>query len=88
MGGRISLIGVLSGISGEVNTAAILSKGITLQGIYVGSRTMFEDMNRAIALHKLCPVVDRLFEFEQAKEAFSYLSGSQQDCDSVLLLRN
>jgi NADPH:quinone reductase-like Zn-dependent oxidoreductase len=73
MGGRISLIGVLSGISGEVNTAAILSKGITLQGIYVGSRDMFEDMNRAIALHKLCPVVDRTFEFAQIKAAFSYL---------------
>ncbi|AFY68877.1 NADPH:quinone reductase [Thalassoporum mexicanum PCC 7367] len=73
MGGRISLIGVLAGISGEVNTVAILSKAITIQGIYVGSRTMFEDMNRAIDLHKLNPIVDRVFGFAQAEEAFSYL---------------
>jgi NADPH:quinone reductase-like Zn-dependent oxidoreductase len=72
-GGHISLIGVLSGLSADVSTASILHKGIRLQGIYVGSREMFEAMNRAIALHRLKPIVDRVFSFEQAREALEYM---------------
>jgi NADPH:quinone reductase-like Zn-dependent oxidoreductase len=71
-GGLISLIGVLSG-GGEVNPMPLLMKGVTLRGIYVGSRAMFEAMNRVIALHKLEPVIDRVFNFEQIGEALSYL---------------
>jgi NADPH:quinone reductase-like Zn-dependent oxidoreductase len=74
--GRISLIGVLSG-AGEVNPMAALMKNVRIQGIYVGSRAMFEAMNRAIALHRLRPVVDRTFGFGEVKEALRYLeSGS------------
>lgn len=72
-GGQISLIGVLTGGSGEVSTASILQKNVRVQGIYVGSREMFEAMNRAIALHKLQPIVDRVFPFEQAREALAYM---------------
>jgi NADPH:quinone reductase-like Zn-dependent oxidoreductase len=73
MGGRISLIGVLTGNSGEVNPLAVLMKNVRLQGIYVGSREMFEAMNRAIALHRLRPVVDRVFPFQEIREALRYL---------------
>jgi NADPH:quinone reductase-like Zn-dependent oxidoreductase len=75
-GGRISLIGVLSG-SGQVNPVPVLMKNVRLQGIFVGSREMFEAMNRAIALHRLKPVVDRVFPFAQARDAFRHMeSGS------------
>lgn len=72
-GGQISLIGVLSGGSGEINTASILRKNVRVQGIYVGSREMFEAMNKAIALHKLRPVIDRVFEFPEAPQALKYM---------------
>jgi NADPH:quinone reductase-like Zn-dependent oxidoreductase len=72
MGGRISLIGVLSGTS-DVNIVPILMKNVQVQGIFVGSRAMFEAMNRAIALHQLRPVIDRVFEFDQAAEALRHL---------------
>lgn len=72
-GGRVSLIGVLTGVSGEISTASILHKNIRIQGIYVGSREMFEDMNRAIELHQMKPVIDRVFPFEQAREALTYM---------------
>jgi NADPH:quinone reductase-like Zn-dependent oxidoreductase len=76
IGGTISLIGVLSG-GGQVNPMPILMKSVRVQGIYVGSRDMFEAMNRAIALHQLRPVVDRVFPFAEIKEALRYLeSGS------------
>lgn len=72
VGGRISLIGVLAG-AGDVNHTQILMKSIDVQGIYVGSREMFEAMNRAIALHQIKPVVDRVFPFIEAKEAYRHL---------------
>lgn len=57
---------------GVVNTGAIFLKSLQLQGIYVGSREMFEEMNRAIALHKMRPIVDRVFAFEEIAEALVY----------------
>jgi NADPH:quinone reductase-like Zn-dependent oxidoreductase len=73
MGGRISLIGVLAGGAGQVNPLPILMKNVRSQGIYVGSREMFEAMNRAIALHKLRPVVDRVFAFAEIREALRHM---------------
>jgi NADPH:quinone reductase-like Zn-dependent oxidoreductase len=70
--GHVALIGVLSGY-GQVNPLPILMKGVRVTGIYVGSRAMFEAMNRAIALANLRPVVDRVFGFAEAVEAFRHL---------------
>lgn len=76
MGGHISLIGVLAGF-GQVDPLPILMKGICVQGIFVGSRAMFESMNGTIALHQLRPVVDRVFGFYEFPEALRYMeSGS------------
>jgi NADPH:quinone reductase-like Zn-dependent oxidoreductase len=75
MGGQISLIGVLSG-AGDINPMPILMKNVRVQGIYVGSRDMFDAMNRAIALHKLRPVVDRVFPFAEARDAYRYLESA------------
>ncbi len=73
MGGTISLIGVLAGGSGEIRTTSILMKSVRVQGIFVGSRAMFEAMNRAITLHQLHPVIDRVFPFEETREALRYM---------------
>ena len=51
----------------------LLMKNIRLQGIYVGSRAMFENMNRAIALHKLRPTIDRVFPFDDAAAAYDHM---------------
>lgn len=76
VGGRVSLIGVLGG-AGEVNHTQMLMKSIDMQGIYVGSREMFEAMNQAIALHQIKPVIDRTFPLDAAPDAYRYLqSGS------------
>jgi NADPH:quinone reductase-like Zn-dependent oxidoreductase len=76
VGGHLSLIGVLSGTLGEVNPLPILMKSLTLQGIYVGSREMFEEMNRAILFHQLKPVIDRVFAFAEAPAAYEYLKSA------------
>jgi NADPH:quinone reductase-like Zn-dependent oxidoreductase len=72
-GGRISLIGVLTGGGGQISPLPILMKNCRVQGIYVGSRAMFEAMNRAIALHQLRPIVDRVFPFAEIAAALRHL---------------
>ncbi|MCX7596522.1 MAG: NAD(P)-dependent alcohol dehydrogenase [Fischerella sp.] len=75
--GRISLIGVLSGRGAQVDPLPILFKSLTVQGIYVGSREMFETMNQTISQQQIKPVIDRVFPFSEAQAAYRYLqSGS------------
>ena len=74
-GGQVHLIGVLT--QGQINPLRLLTRAITLRGVYVGSRDMFEAMNRAIVANSIKPVIDRVFEFEKAQDAYRYLeSGS------------
>ncbi len=73
MGGHIAVIGVLSG-KGEINPAQILMKAVKMQGIFVGSRQMFEAMNQMFCQHKhLKPVIDKIFAFEEVKDALEYM---------------
>lgn len=69
-GGKITLIGVLTGHQGGVNPHALMFKGAALHGIFVGDRPMFEEMNRAIETNGLKPVIDTVHEFDQAVDAF------------------
>lgn len=71
--GRVSLIGVLTGAEVAVNPMAALFNRITVQGIYVGSVEMFAAMNRAIEAAKLKPVIDCVFGFDDALEAYRHL---------------
>ncbi len=73
MGGRISLIGVLTGSEGEINPLPAVMKGIRVQGIFVGSREMFEAMNSAVSFSKMRPVVDKVFSFQEAPEALLHM---------------
>jgi NADPH:quinone reductase-like Zn-dependent oxidoreductase len=73
-GGHIALIGVLAGRA-EFDPRLMMLKAARLQGIYVGSREMFIELNRAISLANMRPVVDRVFEFPELPEAFKYLEG-------------
>lgn len=76
IGGRISLIGVLSGRGNEIDPMPILFKSLTVQGIYVGSREMFEAMNQAIQQHQIKPIIDRVFPFAEARKAYHYLKSA------------
>lgn len=72
-GGHISLIGLLSGAPARPDPSLAEPKKLRIQPTYVGSRVMFEDMNRAINQHRVKPVIDRVFPFAQANEALRYL---------------
>ncbi len=72
-GGFVSLIGVLGGAGEKFSPGNIIMKGARLRGIFVGSRDMFEEMNRAIELNAMRPVVDRVFQFEEAAPALAFV---------------
>jgi len=76
-GGHIALIGVLAAGQGQFDPRLMMLKSVRLQGIYVGSREMFEEMNRAIELAGIRPVLDRVFEFAELKEAMTHLEGGR-----------
>lgn len=70
-GGQIHLIGAQA--SGPVDPTQLRRRNILLRGIYVGSRTEFEAMNRAIGRTRYRPVIDHVFSFEAAEEAYAHL---------------
>jgi NADPH:quinone reductase-like Zn-dependent oxidoreductase len=70
--GKVALIGVLAGLTGDANPRGLMFKGASLHGIFVGNRRMFEDMNTAIEINKIRPVIDKVFPFEQAAEAYRH----------------
>jgi NADPH:quinone reductase-like Zn-dependent oxidoreductase len=72
--GKIALIGVLAGPTGEGNPVVMMLKGATMNGIYVGNRAMFEQMNRAIEVNQIKPVIDKVFPFDKAPDAWQTLA--------------
>jgi NADPH:quinone reductase-like Zn-dependent oxidoreductase len=73
-GGQVSLIGVLSGVKAEVALTRILMRGIRVQGVLVGSRADFEGLVAAYTANPdVRPVIDRVFDFDEAAAAFRYL---------------
>lgn len=72
--GHLALIGVLTG--GEISPALIFRNSLRASGIYVGSRAMFERMNRAFTAAELRPVIDKTFAFGEVREAFHYLQAA------------
>ena len=73
-GGTICLIGVLSGAKMDAHLGPIVTRKIRLQGITVGNRDGMEGMMRAISQHRLKPVIDRTFAFEELRKALDYLA--------------
>jgi NADPH:quinone reductase-like Zn-dependent oxidoreductase len=73
MGGTVAIIGGVSGFGGELNPFALIGGAKRLSGIFVGSRGMLEDLSRFLSVAEIHPVVDRVFPFAQAREAYTHL---------------
>jgi NADPH:quinone reductase-like Zn-dependent oxidoreductase len=83
-GGHIALIGVLTGIAGEVSIPALFTNQIRISGISIGSRADQEDMIWAITANRLKPVIDRCFPLEEIVAAFRHYE-SQKHFGKVCL---
>ena len=73
-GGKVALIGFLAGQTGQQEPYALMMKGGSLVGIGVGSTAMFEEMNRAIEVNRIKPIVDKVFAFDQTPEEFRQMA--------------
>ncbi|MCV4275590.1 NAD(P)-dependent alcohol dehydrogenase [Pseudomonas capsici] len=77
VGGHISVIGILTGVTGELAIVPALVKQLRLQGVLVGSRSQQQDMIRAINANGMRPVMDRSFPLTDIVEAFRYQETNQ-----------
>ena len=78
MGGTVAVIGGVSGFGGTVMQPLGLIAGTRrLAGIFVGSRTMLEGLNRFVETAGIHPVIDRVFDFDQAREAYEHLEAGR-----------
>jgi NADPH:quinone reductase-like Zn-dependent oxidoreductase len=77
MGGVVTIIGALSGAEPTLTPVPVLMNSLRLQGIYVGSRMMFERLNRMLSQHAIRPNIDRVFDWKQIADALEYMQGQQ-----------
>jgi NADPH:quinone reductase-like Zn-dependent oxidoreductase len=76
-GGKVCLIGFLAGREGDTSPYPLMYKAGNLHGIFVGDRAMFEEMNRSVSVNRIRPVVDKIFPFDEAIDAYHHhASGS------------
>lgn len=75
IGGHVAMIGALTGAA-NFNPVTVFMKAVRLQGIFTGSRTLFEEMNKAITVNKLKPVIDRVFAFDEVREALKHMESA------------
>ena len=80
------MVGFVAGFEATIPVRALLGPMIRVQGIAVGSRARFEAMNRAIAKHKLRPVIDSSFPLEKGADAFHHLKSGRHFGKIVITL--
>jgi len=83
-GGRVALIGVLAGVECSINVRHILMRQITVRGIMMESTEELRKLAKALEAWKVHPCVDRVFPFEEARTAYSYLQ-SQRHIGKVVI---
>jgi NADPH:quinone reductase-like Zn-dependent oxidoreductase len=74
VGGKVTMIGGLSGGATELNPGLIFGRRANVQGISVGSTQMFVAMNRAIEVGAIKPVIDKAFPFADAQAAYHHMA--------------
>ncbi len=76
-GGEIAMIGVITRPEGDLSPLPLMPKSATLRGIFVGGGTLFEELNRAVEVNSIEPVIDSVFEFDDSREAYEYLRAAR-----------
>lgn len=71
--GVITVVGGVSGFNGALPAAALIKKTPIVRGVLIGSREMYERLHAAVGLHSLRPIIDKVYDFGQLKEALQYL---------------
>lgn len=75
--GTVVVIGAVSGVGGGIGPRTLIPGATRVQGIYVGSRRMHEELARFVELHRISPVVDRTFGFAVTPDAYHYFQAGK-----------
>ena len=86
IGGQVHMVGGVSGFTSEIPLFAVIGRSAVIRGVRVGSREMFEAMNRAITLHQTKPVIDKVFDFHDAPAAYQFLQSGKHFGKVVIIL--
>ena len=76
MGGTVAVVGGVSGFATKLDLIPLVVRGTRLIGVVVGSRALFEDLSRFVTAAKIRPTIDRVFSFDDAREAYAYLESA------------
>ena len=76
-GGTMSILGILAGTQGPIDTRSIFFKNIRVHGVYVGSVAMFEALVRALEASKIEPIIDKVFPFAEARAAYEHMASAK-----------
>jgi NADPH:quinone reductase-like Zn-dependent oxidoreductase len=77
MQGTVVIIGGVSGFGGAINPRSLIVGATRVQGVYVGNRQMHEDLARFVAGARIAPVVDKVFAYDQAPEAYRHFEAGR-----------
>jgi NADPH:quinone reductase-like Zn-dependent oxidoreductase len=77
MAGTVVIIGAVSGPGGAIVPRQLIAGATRVQGVYVGSRTMHEDLARFVEVAGIRPVVDRSFALADAPDAYRYFEAGK-----------
>ncbi len=72
-GGVVGVLGGVTGLSGNIIIAPLVMKRLRVTGILVDSRAQFEKLVKFLETHRIEPVIDRRFAFEELPEALRYM---------------
>ncbi len=75
--GHLACVGFVSDTATPIDPRALFASGATVRAVAVGSRAQFLAMNRAIEVNRLHPVIDRVFAFDEAPDAYRYYASGQ-----------
>nr|WP_315488630.1 NAD(P)-dependent alcohol dehydrogenase [uncultured Rhodoferax sp.] len=75
-GGKIAQIGVLTGFASQPNILPLQFKNASINGICVGSAAQLRRLTQFMAHHQIHPVIDALFPFDDAPNAYAQLAGA------------
>jgi NADPH:quinone reductase-like Zn-dependent oxidoreductase len=74
---QVDIIGVLTGLTNNIDFLPVMAKNLRVQGILVGSRAMLERLIDAVGPNGIRPVIDKVFPFGEAVEAYRHLASAQ-----------
>jgi NADPH:quinone reductase-like Zn-dependent oxidoreductase len=77
MAGTVVIVGAVSGMGGSIAPRQLITGATRVQGVYVGSREMHEELARFVETAKIKPVVDRIFPFAEAPDAYRYFEAGK-----------